>query len=362
MAITPRLVAKYRIPGVRRALKEGGRFDRSGPVPRMLLKYPDSLRVYELGEDLELLAEFPRPAAHESSVKDWVPPDLSFVVFQGESSYTAVHRDGSRMWHQPFGAGSTSRWNHVGFAMAGPYRETQILLRLPSDTVGKSLFVVLDTAGNVLARNVLPCGGYERHVQLAWGSEGYLTGVHVSRGGAQPVHYQASLVCGHIVLGKRMAALAGQPEPPGRVVLSTNPSGTVAMSVDEGGRDVRWHRLPSSEVTAVLRLSDFPAAGTGDCSVHDRPWISCRGGHVDADTALVALYNAYDEARVFMFGEDIWEEHSHWLADPATGELHGRIDYPMHDVDSVWLPGDGTWLTTESNTLYRWSVQDGGAR
>ncbi|MGY5125629.1 hypothetical protein [Streptomyces nigrescens] len=359
MTITPRLVAKYRIPGIQYALRDGGRFDRSGPLPRLLLKDQDSLRVYELGEDLELLAAFPRPAPHESAVNDWVAPDLSFVVFQGKSSYTAVHRDGSRMWQQPFGAWSTRRWGHAGFAMAGPYRETQILLRLPSGTVGKSLFVVLDTAGNVLARNVLPCGGQERYVGLTWGSEGYLTGVHASRGGVQPTHYQASLVCGHIVLGKRMTAPAGQPVPPGRVALSTNPSGTGEMSVDEGGRDVRWHRLPSFEVTAVLRLSDFPAAGTGDCSVHDRPWISCRGGYVDADTALVTLHNSYDEARVLMFGEDIWEEHSHWLADPATGELLGRIDYPMRDVESVWLLGDGTWVTTEWNTLYRWSVQDG---
>ncbi|WP_191836779.1 hypothetical protein [Streptomyces glebosus] len=106
-------------------------------------------------------------------------------------------------------------------------------------------------------------------------------------------------------------------------------------------------------------MSDFPAAGTGDCSVHDRLWISCRGGYVDADTALVALHNSYDEARVLMFGEDIWEEHSHWLADPETGELHGRIAYPMRDVDFVWLPGDGTWVTAEWNTLYRWSVPDG---
>ncbi|WP_328731057.1 hypothetical protein OHT20_04820 [Streptomyces caniferus] len=151
MAITPRLVAKYRIPGIRHALPDRGRFDRSGPIPRLLLKEPDALRVYELGEDIELLAEFPRPTPQGSSVNDWAAPDLSFAVFQDETSYTAVHRDGSRMWRQSFGAWTASRWGHVGFAMAGPYRETQVLLRLPSGTVGKSLFAALDTAGNVLA-------------------------------------------------------------------------------------------------------------------------------------------------------------------------------------------------------------------
>jgi len=70
-------------------------------------------------------------------------------------------------------------------------------------------------------------------------------------------------------------------------------------------------------------------------------------------------HNAYDEARVLRFGEDIWEEHSHWLADPATGALHGRIDYPMRDVEAVLLLGDGTWVTTERDILYRWSAPDG---
>ncbi|MFG2141352.1 hypothetical protein [Streptomyces sp. NPDC048650] len=89
------------------------------------------------------------------------------------------------------------------------------------------------------------------------------------------------------------------------------------------------------------------------------PWISYGGGYVDADTALVTLHNSYDEARVFVFGRDAWEEHSHWLADPATGDLHGRIEYPMRDVGFVWPLGDGTWLTTEWDTLHRWSVQEG---
>ncbi|WP_336053318.1 hypothetical protein [Streptomyces sp. CA2R101] len=72
----------------------------------------------------------------------------------------------------------------------------------------------------------------------------------------------------------------------------------------------------------------------------------------------MALHHSYNEARVFTFGEGIGEEHSPWLADPETGELHGRIAYPMRDVDFVWPLGDGTWVTAEWNTLYRWSVQD----
>ncbi|MFE1764546.1 hypothetical protein ACFW81_10040 [Streptomyces angustmyceticus] len=115
--------------------------------------------MYELGEDIELLAEFPRPTPQGRSEDDWVAPDLSFAVFQDETSYTAVHRDGSRMWQQPSGAWSTSRRGHVGFAMAGPYRETQVLLRLPSGTVGKSLFAALDSTGKVLARTSFPAVG-----------------------------------------------------------------------------------------------------------------------------------------------------------------------------------------------------------
>ncbi|MFG2208868.1 hypothetical protein [Streptomyces sp. NPDC048638] len=356
MTITPRLVAKYRIPGVHRISTGGGRLDPSTPLPRLRLGDPDSLRVYELGREPELLAEFPRPSTRWRDAGHWVAPDLSFAVFEGETSYVAVDRDGNRMWQHPYCTWPASWSGHVGFAMAGPYRETQTLLRLPSGAVDKALFVALDTAGDVLARSVLPCGG---NAGLAWGSEGYLTGVHVDDRRAGTAHYPASLVCGRIVLKERTTAQAGQPALCGRDRVDTNPSGTGEMSVDERGLDVRWHRLPSHEVAAVLPLSDFPAPGTGDCSVHDRPWISYGGGYVDADTALVTLHNSYDEARVFVFGRDAWEEHSHWLADPATGDLHGRIEYPMRDVGFVWPLGDGTWLTTEWDTLHRWSVQEG---
>lgn len=366
------MVAKYRIPGVRDLLTGGGWFDLSGPVPRLLLRGPDSMRVYELGEDVELRATFPRPSPNWREMNDWLAPDLSFVVFQGETSYTAVDRDGNQMWHQPFGGRYATPWGHVGFAMAGPYRETQTLLRLPSGAVDKTLFVALDTAGNELARSVLPCGGNDRCVELVWGSEGYLTGVH-ARGGtadgalAKPAEYQASLVCGHVVLGKRVRDK--QAAPPagyasavrGREAVEWSPSGTGMMTIDGRGRDVRWHRFPSCEVAAELRLSDFPPPGTGDNSVHDHHlWISpYEGGYVDEDTAMVTLHNSYNEARVIMFGEDVWEEHSHWLADPVTGELHGRIAYPMRDVDCVWLLGDGTWVTAEWDTLYRWSARPG---
>jgi hypothetical protein len=126
------------------------------------------------------------------------------------------------------------------------------------------------------------------------------------------------------------------------------------MSVDRRRRDVSWHGLPAYEVTASLGLADFPPPGTGDCSVHNDPQFSTMSGFVDDDTAIVTLYNPYDEAAVYMFGRDRWREYSHWLADPATGALHGRIEYPMAEVDNVMPVGDGTWITEEWDAVYRW--------
>ncbi|MFI9365216.1 hypothetical protein ACIG5E_29820 [Kitasatospora sp. NPDC053057] len=358
MTITPRLVATYPIPD-----RDGGArtlLDPSGPVPRLHVRSAESLRIYELREQAEPAAEFPAPTP-DRWTREWVAPDLSFAVFGTTTEYRAVAPDGRTLWKQPYGAWEVGRWGYLDFSTAdasptgGTEEELRIWLRLPSGLPDRTLILTLDTEGTELARSMLPCGGYGQFVSLLRDGNGEIIGVTVSDGQGPDTRYEARWECGGIVLGRQQSPQDrdGQPAS-GRDHLGTDSRRTRCMTVDRRGRDVSWHSLPTYQVTASLALSDFPAPGTGDCSVHNDPYISCPSGFVDDDTALVALYNPYDEAAVYVFGEERWRQHSHWLADPATGALHGRIEYPMPEVDNVTPLGDGTWITQEWDAYHRW--------
>ncbi|MBD0695472.1 hypothetical protein [Streptomyces sp. CBMA123] len=355
MTITPRLVATYPIPDPHGAQAF---IDPTGPVPRLLVHTAGSLRVHELREQAEPAAEFPAPAP-TAWPRVWPAPDLSFAVFGTATGYVAVARDGRRLWEQPYGAWEVGRWGYLAFSTvgtdtAGADTELRIWLRLPSGLPDRTLILTLDAQGTVLARSVLPCGGYERSVGLLWDEHGEVAGVTVSGGRTADTRYEARWEAGAIVLGGPAPQDRGALRLGDRDYLGTDSRNTRCMTLDRRGRDVSWHSLPTRQVTASLGLGDFPAPGTGDCSVHNAPYISSWSGFVDDDTAMVTLHNPYDEAAVYLFGEDRWQEHSHWLADPATGALHGRIEYPMAEVDTVVPVGDGTWITREWDTFHRW--------
>ncbi|WP_030247362.1 hypothetical protein [Streptomyces sp. NRRL S-350] len=363
MTITPQLVARYPIPE-----RDGAEtsLDATGPVPRLEVRSAESLRIYELAEQAELAAEFPAPSPDRWS-RQWVAPDLSIAVFGTATGYVAVAQDGTRRWEQSYGTWEVSRWGYLDFsttgaaprpvggsAAGGAGQELRIWLRLPSGLPDSTLILTLDAAGTVLARSVLPCGGHGCFVSLLRDENGEVCGVTVSEGRATATRYEARWESGALVLGRQLPQGRGGRLPGEREYLGADRGNTRCMTVDRRGRDVSWHVLPTHRVTASLALSDFPPPGTGDCAVHNAPYISSSGGFVDDGTAMVVLHNPYDEAAVYVFGRDDWREHSHWLADPATGALHGRVEYPMAEVDTAVPVGDGTWITQEWDALYRW--------
>ncbi|RKT09765.1 hypothetical protein BX285_6869 [Streptomyces sp. 1114.5] len=349
MTITPSLVATYPIPD-----RDGARtrLDPTGPVPRLEVRSAESLRIYELAEQAEPAAEFPAPSPNRW-LREWTAPDLSFAVFGTATDYVAVARDGATLWKQPYGTWDVGRWGYLDFSTTAD-QELRIWLRLPSGLPDSTLILTLDAEGTVLARSVLPCGGYERFVSLLWDENDEISGVSVSGGRSAATHYEARWESGAVVLGGQVPQDRGGLRLDERDYLGTDSRNARCMTVDRTGRDVSWHSLPTYRVTASLGLDDFPAPGTGDCSVHNAPYISSSSGFVDDGTAMVTLHNPYDEAAVYMFGRDGWREHSHWLADPATGALHGRVEYPMAEVETVMLIGDGTWITEEWDALHRW--------
>lgn len=350
MTITPRLVASYPIPSSSTARTS---IDTTAPVPRLEVHDAEALRLYDLREQAEPAAEFPAPSPEWWS-RTWVAPDLSLAVFGTSEGYVAVARDGRRLWQQPYGTWRVDRWGYVDFAEDGAGRQLRIRLRLPSGLPDGTAFLTLSAEGTVLARSVLPCGGYERFVSLSQDGNGGIAGVTVSEGRTAVTRYEAREEADAIVLGRRLPPDHFPELPDDCEFLDQDPGDARCMTVDGRGREVSWRDALTLQRTASLPLSDFPAPGTGDCSVHNAPYISSWGGFVDDGTALVTLHNPYDEAAVYMFGEQDWREYSHWLADPATGALHGRVEYPMPEVDTVVPVGDGTWFTQEWNAYHRW--------
>ncbi|MFE3503626.1 hypothetical protein [Kitasatospora sp. NPDC059160] len=350
MTITPTPVASYPIPS---GSNSRSSVDPTGPVPRLEVHDGTSLRLYDLREQAELKAEFPAPGP-EWWAPVWTAPDLSFAVFGTGDGYVATAQDGTELWRQPYGTWRVDRWGYVLFTVTGPDRELRIWLRLPSGLPDATLFLTLDAEGRVLARSVLECGGYERYARLLLDADGEVIGVDVSGGSGPTTRHRLRRESGALVLAEPLPQDAVPRLPADRDYLDADSGNTRCMTVDRRGRDISWHAVPSYEVTATLRLSDFPAPGTGDCSVHNDPSISSLSGFVDDSTVLVTLHNRYDEGAVLLFGEQDWREYSHWLADPATGALHGRLEYPMSEVDYVLPLGDGTWLTQEWNAYRRW--------
>ncbi|MFD1934531.1 MULTISPECIES: hypothetical protein [Nonomuraea] len=65
------------------------------------------------------------------------------------------------------------------------------------------------------------------------------------------------------------------------------------------------------------------------------------GGYVDADT-VIATATLYTETP---------QDARHVLIDALSGEVR----YPMPAHESAYPLGDGTWLTAEGVTLFRWT-------
>ncbi|MFF4699469.1 hypothetical protein [Streptomyces chattanoogensis] len=345
MTISPQLIGRYEIPGARGFGSGSGEawLNRTGPIPQLLINGPDALFVHELGQDVHLRATFPRPLPEKKARGIGVAPDCSFAVFTTDTAYIAVAPDGTHLWQHPHIDWGRCRHGYVDFSLHGPDHTIRTWLRLPSEAPDRTLFHTLDEAGHMVTRHELPIAGNVQQVSLQWRPDGDLGSVHVS-GRAS---YRATLASGRIFLGERVDV---------KYVHAVAPSRRGIMTEDGHTPELRWHSFPSYEETVTLRIDDFPSPGTGDCTVHFKPWLMFAGGYLDEDTALVQLSDAYDTARCY--GNDAWREYSHWLVDLATGTVRGRIAYPEWEEDSACPLGDGTWLTRERNdTLCRWTAR-----
>ncbi|MGK5556711.1 hypothetical protein ACSNOI_34395 [Actinomadura kijaniata] len=355
--ITPRLLAEH--PTGDAALLTRGRaaLDFSGPVPRLLVRTPEELRVHELpagsGPVSGPVAVF-AGAAPEPFVSP-VAHDLSHAVLFGAETYRLVDRTGAPRWEQPM---ARPGGRLVTSAMWGRSArgEPLVWLAVPVDPAEDReadperdvCLLSLDVQGRRLARFTVPLGNGNLGVGPLLDGAGRLVAVSVL-GSLQPVTLLPASG------GHRLVPLPGYRRSPEFKPVTGSRFVTVGKETVAGDFDLRWHDAATGGVTDALTLADLMGSENDVDGLHLAPYISwSTGGRLDGDSFVVVVEDG---------DEDEWAApdavpYSHWLV--TGGRSRGRIVYPgsrssVH-LGAVRLPGDGTWFTADQGTLYRWGL------
>ncbi|MEU1895970.1 hypothetical protein [Streptomyces pristinaespiralis] len=126
-----------------------------------------------------------------------------------------------------------------------------------------------------------------------------------------------------------------------QVLLAVSPSGRHLLATDPG----QWclYLLQKEDGEELRRLAAADAVPPPPGDDHAR-W--------DYEAAF-----PHDDAAVVGTGYDMGDPR-HWLVDPATMRLHGRIAYPFPVHGSARGAGHGTWYTVsqDQTLLYLWRL------
>lgn len=354
--IRPRLLLVYRTKNARLLGSGAGVIDRTGPVPRLLVRTEKGLAVHDMtaesARSAEPVAFFPGRARGRPIIGAGpVAPDLSHAVLVDEDSYRLVTRDGTLLWERPCTGPAGNPVRYVRWIRPSG-AEPRVWLAVPAggadpnDAIDLALFNV---AGDELDRLVLPAGGRQRSVELALGPD------------ARP------LAVGLRVAARAMTFRVGSggavSHAADRALLDGDPSGSgfVTVGLSDGGdtTDVRWHSARGKDTATVVTCADLLASERDTEPVHIAPDITGHsGGHLSDDLLLLELEDAYDEIETELFGAERWRPSSHWLV--RSGRPLGMVAYPeeshLDDLTPAVPFGDGTWLTRGRDVIYRWGL------
>jgi hypothetical protein len=127
------------------------------------------------------------------------------------------------------------------------------------------------------------------------------------------------------------------------VLLAVSPSGEYFLTTDLGQWDLYLHR--AEDGTELRQLSAEEAVPPPSSEADDRVCWDYEAAFPYDDTAVVGT-------------EYYTEEPRHWLVDPRTMTLRGRIAYPFPVAGSPRSAGPGAWYTVSKDqaTLHLWSL------
>ncbi|MEV4007347.1 hypothetical protein [Actinomadura sp. NPDC049753] len=359
--IRPRLLLVYRTKNTRLLGSGAGVIDRTGPVPRLLVRTEQGLAAHDITAEGARSAD---PAAFFAGRARGRPiigtgpvaPDLSHAVLVDETSYRLVSRDGTLLWERPCAGPAGNPVRYVRWVKpAGA--EPRVWLAVPPDPAaaggadprGAVDLALLSVAGDELDRLTVPVGGRQRSVDLALRPDARPLAVGL-RVAARAMTFRVG-PGGAVSHAADRALLDGDPSGSGFVTIGPSDSGDTT--------DVRWHSARGKDTATVVTCADVFASEQQSEPVHIAPYLSGgSGGHLSDDLLLLGLEDDYDEIETELFGAERWRPSSHWLV--SSGRPLGMVAYPeeshLDDLTPAVPFGDGTWLTHGRDVIYRWGL------
>lgn len=353
------LISRVDFAGARQLINSQGRAQRSASGHFVAMAAVDRLLVYDLetllAGDARPAVEFPVPEA-AFPYSGTVTHDLATAVFSIASGKTAVQAiDPSGVvrweWRYEHSEGSslvTADGRHVWAVVAAWDKQSR-------DWTPE--WVVLDAKnGRLLDRAPLP-----------WRADEYELVAH-------PDNRHVSLCCvrqdgGAVFSGRfdddglRLWALSCDDE----LVTGFDPTGRLMAMTGADGRFIRLREFPHGAVVSSVYNTEISdpvhtedVGSDGECGLHR--WHQY-AGFLDP-TMLIASSGATEETtgaapRHWLIAAPV-EETGEFAHDVTSDTLRGMINYPSpaddHAMAHLWALGDGTWLTADKNTLYRWAL------
>jgi hypothetical protein len=288
-----------------------------------------------------VVASFPMPWPDEDRGLWAVHPGGAFAVFSGVNAVRAVHPSGDTRWeygHACWCGGSsgsvavTTDGRYVWATVPGPHeppREYAEGEQIP-EYAGDEWLVLDARTGRLVAREVLDCAAAGSHHLPHPDGRHMALGVGEGQDGV-PMYW------GRLENDRLRVWTVGDRD---RAPTDIHPNGLSFLSVDHGLDDVAWHVFPGGRITAKVAADDVGPDG----------YFDHQCGYVDANTVIVSA-SCYAESP---------QETRHWLIRAARE--CAAVDYPQPVQGSAQALGNGTWLTTAGDRLYRWAAEDGKER
>jgi hypothetical protein len=339
-----RLVASVAVPYARQLVNGWGKAYRAGGTMVVGIVVGDDLVAHRLDA---LLAGEVRPATRFPVPADSFPhgamvaPDLSGAVFPmsgGSSGVCRVDSAGALRWHW--------RYSYCeGDALVssdGRWVWTVVADGADGAVDGLVSVVVLDAAnGQELGRIAVPDATL-RQDQLIAHPGGQQVAVVGAREGEEGPYWSTA----YWVRPQPGVGLQLRQYPSGsEAITGFDPCGTVVAMTDVYAKYVRLRRFDSGAPLLTVQAG----AATE---------FAAYTGFLDSTTMLASSGTGQNDAEHWLL------DTSHDGSGPAEDNLGGPRTHPVryppvgpqHPLPHLWALGDGTWLTADPGTLYRWTI------
>ncbi|MEV2272329.1 hypothetical protein [Nonomuraea africana] len=318
---------------------------RRGRSPRMLHLEGASLRLYDLdrffGAGTSLINTFPAPWPAEEAWEAAVGPDGDVGVFCHDGAVRAVAPSGAVLWEHRGHERQSPSVNRSSCRVSDDGRHVWVLLPgascaavwrhdgEPYPYAGDEWLVLAAHTGRVVARATLGCAAVgTQHLPHP---DGRHMGLGVGEGQDGLRVYWGRL--------EEDGLRVWPHEDDYRILVDVHPNGLSYLTWAPPD-EIAWHSFPGGIVMRRLEAADAWRPAVGEAY-----WDDC--GYVDAGT-LIATATLYAETP---------EDARHLLIDAFSGEVRGDVRYPGPVPRSARPLGDGTWLTAEGDTLFRWKAR-----